>query len=188
MRVLKAGGLRQSWLYPLISLSDCTQVIFGLLVDTNGIPLGFEVYPGNTFEGKTLSDIEDKMRKKFNVRRFIFVADRGLISKANIKKLSEDNGEFIVGMKLGSLKKMKKEEVYDLNHFEWIHPEELAVYETQYEGSRCLVTGSQKRAERDRKSRASLLAKIGKKLSSKGAKASTFISNNGLQEVCESLR
>ncbi len=70
--------------------SDCTQVVFGLLVDRDGIPLGFEVYPGNTFEGKTLSDIVDKMRKKFKVRRFIFVADRGLLSRGNIEKLGED--------------------------------------------------------------------------------------------------
>jgi hypothetical protein len=32
--------------------TDCTQAMLGLLVGTDGIPLGFEVYPGNTFEGK----------------------------------------------------------------------------------------------------------------------------------------
>ena len=35
------------------------------------------------------------MRKKFKVRRFIFVADRGLLSRGNIEKLREDKGEFI---------------------------------------------------------------------------------------------
>ena len=44
--------------------TDCTQVILGLMVDQDGIPLGFEVYPGDTFEGKTLSGIVDKMTKK----------------------------------------------------------------------------------------------------------------------------
>jgi transposase len=39
--------------------SDCTQVVLGLLVTPDGIPIGFEVYPGNTFEGKTIGDIID---------------------------------------------------------------------------------------------------------------------------------
>jgi transposase len=61
--------------------SDCTQVVLGLLTDPDGIPLCFEVHPGNTFEGHTLMGIVDKMLKKFQVRRFIFVANRGLSSK-----------------------------------------------------------------------------------------------------------
>ena len=60
--------------------SDCTQVVFGLLVNTEGMPLGFDVYPGNTFEGKTMPSVISKLRKKFQVRRFIVVGDRGLFS------------------------------------------------------------------------------------------------------------
>ncbi len=175
------GKLRQ-FRYSKERRSDCTQVVFGLLVNRDGIPLGFEVFPGNTFEGKTLSDIVDKMRKKFNVRRFIFVADRGLLSKANTDKLSEDQSEFIVGMKLGSLKKEKKQEVYDLNRFSWVYENELAVYETDHGGHRCIVTWSRKRAERDKKSRESLLEKIEGKLSSKGVQSSTFVSNKGYKK------
>ena len=67
--------------------SDCTQVVLGLLVDTDGIPLGFEVYPGNTFEGATLVDIVKRMREKFKIRRFIFVADRGLFSAKNLEHI-----------------------------------------------------------------------------------------------------
>ena len=51
--------------------SDCTQVIFGLLVNRDGIPLGFEVYPGNTYEGHTLSDIVNKMREKTYAKKSI---------------------------------------------------------------------------------------------------------------------
>ena len=156
--------------------------MFGLLVDRDGISLGFEVYPGHTFEGKTLSDIVDKMRKKFKVRRFIFVADRGLLSRGNIEKLREDKGEFIVGMKLGSLSKDKKEEFYNIDHFHWVIPEELAVYESKHEGNRCIITWSKKRADRDQKARASLLEKIEKKLSAKSVTASSFVSNKGYKK------
>ena len=178
------GELRQFG-YSKEMRTDCTQVVFGLLVDRDGIPLGFEVYPGNTFEGQTLSDIVDKMRKKFNVRRFIFVADRGLLSRKNVKKLCEDNGEFIVGMKIGSLTKDKQKDLYNIEHFTWVFPEELAVYETEHEGNRCIVTWSKKRAERDQKSRKSLIEKIEKKLSSKKAKASSFVSNKGYKKYVQ---
>lgn len=59
------GKLRQFG-YSKERRSDCTQVVLGLLVRPDGIPLGFEVYPGNTFEGTTVADIVKKMREKFN--------------------------------------------------------------------------------------------------------------------------
>lgn len=148
--------------------TDCTQVVFGLLLNTKGIPLGFEVYPGNTFEGKTLEGIVKKMREKFKIRRMIFVADRGLFSAKNLEILKQDEGEFIVGHKLGSMKVVEKEAIYDLDKFTWIVPGSLAVLETTTsDGDRLIVTWSMVRAERDVKTRKDILAKIERKLGSK---------------------
>lgn len=147
--------------------SDCTQVILGLMVTPEGIPLGFEVYPGNTFEGATVQDIAAKMRDKFKIRRFIFVADRGLFAAKNLDVLREDGGEFIVGMKLGVFKSRHKE-FYDSNELTWLN-EDLAYRETEHDGDRVVITWSKARAERDRKSRDDVLAKIRKKLSGNGA-------------------
>ena len=168
------GKLRQFG-YSKEMRTDCTQVVFGLLVDTEGIPLGFEVYPGNTFEGDTLKDIVEKMRAKFQVRRFIFVGDRGIFSKKNLELLSQDGTEFIIGMKLGVVKK-RHEEFYDLNRFRMIN-ESFSMYETEYEGDRLIVTWSRARYERDQKARGDILEKILKKLGSKKVKPETFISN-----------
>lgn len=174
------GRLRQFG-YSKERRGDLVQVILGLLVDKGGFPLGFEVYPGNTFEGKTVSDIERKLRRKFNVRRFIFVGDRGLFSKRNLeifdrgekregegKERKEGKegkgGEFIIGMKLGAIKSRHKD-FYNKRLFKRVQ-EGLSVYETKYEGKRLIITWSSKRAERDRKAREELLLKIKKKLSS----------------------
>lgn len=170
------GKLRQFG-YSKEMRSDCTQVVLGLLVDTDGIPLGFEVYPGNTFEGKTLKDIVQKMRKKFQVRRFIFVADRGLFSKENIHCLKEESAEFIVGMRLGILKK-RQEEFYDLNHFRTLS-DSFSVYETQHEEDRCVITWSKARWKRDQKTRTDILEKIQAKLKSQKVKTKSFISHKG---------
>ena len=172
------GDLRQFG-YSKEMRTDCTQVILGLLVDQEGTPLGFEVYPGNTFEGKTLSDIVDKMVKKFNIKRFIFIADRGIFSKANLDKLTKEGIEFIVGMKLGVL---AKEEVYDLDAFEWIKRDELASKEIEQDGRRNIVIWSKVRDEREKKKRLQLIEKIRKKLSGKKAKTKNLISNKGYKK------
>lgn len=172
--------------------SDCTQVVLGLLVDPEGIPLGFEIYPGNTFEGQTLESIIQKMRAKFKVRRFIFVADRGLFSAKNLEILravSEDKkqeqGEFIVGMKLGVFKQ-RHDEFYDLSRFEWVS-EELATYETTHEGDRCIITWSKSRWERDQKAREDILCKIRKKLSTQRVNPKSFVSNRNYQRYLTGL-
>lgn len=165
--------------------SDCTQVVLGLLVDPSGIPLGFEVYPGNTFEGTTLKDIVQKMRTKFRVRRFIFVADRGLFSKGNLDELKSGNAEFLVGMRLGQVGK-RRPELYDRSHFTQVS-EDIFVFETTHQEDRCIVTWSRERAERDRKVRADILDKIRKKLSGKTVSAKTFVSNTNYRIFLKGL-
>ena len=173
------GELRQFG-YSKEKRSDCTQAVLGLLTDREGLPLGFEVYPGNTFEGKTVSDIERKLRKKFKVRRFVFVGDRGIFSKKNLESLSKKGGEFIVGMKLGSIRSRHKE-FYDTSRFQRIN-DDLSVYETEYDGDRLIVTWSAKRAERDKKAREDILLKIEKKLQSPGKGARQFITNEAYKK------
>ncbi len=180
------GELRQFG-YSKERRSDCTQVVLGLLVTPEGIPLGFEVYPGNTFEGATLGDIVEKLRTKFRVRRFIFVADRGLFSKKNLVALRGEQkvGEFIVGMKLGVFKK-RHDEFYDLGRYRWTS-KDLAVYETTHEGDRCIITWSRLRAERDRKARQDVLDKIRKKLAKKKISAKSFVTNKTYQRYVVGL-
>jgi transposase len=151
--------------------SDCTQVVLGLLTDTHGIPLGFEVHPGNTFEGKTLEGM---------------VTKRGLFSANNLKYLRKDSGEFIVGFKIGTSKKTVQDEFYDINRFSFIN-DELACYETQDDQDRYIITWSKTRAERDRKTREDILDKIKTKLSKKKLTNKEFISNSNYKKyVCVS--
>jgi len=172
--------------------TDCTQIVLGLLTDTNGIPLSFEVHPGNTFEGKTLSGIVEKMEKKFSIRRFIFIADRGLFSFDNLDHIRMNQGEFIVGLKMGSLEKEIQEGFYDIENFTWIN-EELAVYETRFREDRCIITWSRSRADRDKKAREDIIEKIKKKIFADKKKARKLITNRNYKkyvkvegkDVCE---
>lgn len=172
--------------------SDCTQIILGLLVDTDGIPLGFEVYPGNTFEGHTLIDIVTRMRNKFKVRHFIFVADRGLFSANNLNHIRKncgipphEKGEFIVGMKLGVFKK-RHDEFYDRSRFKSLN-DHLKVYETTHGEDRLIITWSKARAERDRKTREDIIEKIEKKLKNPKVDGKAFVSNANYRKYVTGL-
>ena len=181
--VKEPGALRQFG-YSKERRNDCTQVVLGLLTDTEGIPLGFEVYPGNTFEGHTLQGIVEKMKNKFQVKRFIFVADRGLFSEANLQILEKEGGEYIVGMRMGTIPEEEQEKFYDTSNYKFIN-ENLAVYETTYKERRMVITWSGARAKRDRKAREEVIEKIKKKLSAKKPKFKELITHQGYKKYLQ---
>jgi len=174
------GNLRQFG-YSKEMRSDCTQVVLGLLTDTQGIPLCFEVHPGNTFEGDTLDGIVDRIDRKLSIRRFIFVADRGLFSFDNLEHIRARKGEFIVGLRMGVLKQQVQGTFYNLENFTWISPE-LAIMETTLGEDRCIITWSKTRAERDRKAREDVLDKIKARLSSNKPISKKFITNRSYKK------
>ena len=174
------GDLRQFG-YSKEMRTDCTQVVLGLLTDTEGIPLCFEVHPGNTFEGKTLDGIVDRISEKLVIRRFIFVADRGLFSMTNLEHIKKRNGEFIVGLKMGVLKQHIQKEFYDLDLFTWLH-NDLAIFETSFGDDRCIITWSKVRAERDRKSREEVIERITATLTSSKPVSQKFITNRAYKK------
>ena len=143
--------------------SESTQVVLGLLVEPNGLPLGFEVYPGNTFEGHTISSIVKKLREKLSINRFIFVGDRGLFSKQNLEEIKQDGGEFLVGMKTGSLKEKNLEELYNKSKMKWLS-KNIGFYETTKKSHRCIVVWSAKRTKEDARKREQVLGRIRQKL------------------------
>ncbi len=70
---------------------DCkfnqVQVVMGLFVDCEGRPIGYELFKGNVFDGKTLEKSLEMLKERFKIRRVIVVADRGINSKSNLLKL-----------------------------------------------------------------------------------------------------
>ena len=79
----------------------------GLFMDADGIPLSFDLYPGNQNEQLTLKPLETKVIRDFNCSEFIFCSDAGLGSKGNRFFNSFGNRSYVITY---SLRKMKKEE------------------------------------------------------------------------------
>jgi transposase len=59
-------------------------VQMGLLLDTNGLPISYKLFPGNTHDSQTLMPVLTEIKKNFGVQRIIAVADKGLNSGDNI--------------------------------------------------------------------------------------------------------
>lgn len=79
----------------------------GLFMDADGIPLAFDLFPGNQNEQVTLKPLETKVIRDFECSDFIFCSDAGLGSKNNRFFNSFGNRSYVITY---SLKKMKKEE------------------------------------------------------------------------------
>ncbi|MBS3937765.1 MAG: IS1634 family transposase [Peptococcaceae bacterium] len=59
-------------------------VQMGLLMDTNGIPISYDLFPGNTNDSETLMPVLAKVKKEYEVGRIIVVADKGINTADNI--------------------------------------------------------------------------------------------------------
>ena len=90
-------------------------VQMGMFMDGNGIPLAFDITPGNTNEQVTLTPLEEKIIKDFNTAEFVVCTDAGLASTANRKFNNTNNRKFVTTQSIKKLKKHLKEEALDLS-------------------------------------------------------------------------
>jgi len=80
------------------------QIIIGLIVTKEGFPVSYEVFAGNTFEGKTFIPTIVKFKNEYDVKNLTVVADAAMISFPNVQSLIADNLSYIVGARTASLK------------------------------------------------------------------------------------
>lgn len=88
------------------------QVVLGLLVDGEGIPLDYELFRGNTSEMNTIIEVVNNYKTQNNLQRVTVVADRGLNSHLNLKSLTDLNFDYIVAQSVNRLPGSIKEKVF----------------------------------------------------------------------------
>lgn len=88
--------------------SDCKQVCIGLVVTPEGLPLAYEVFPGNRADVTTVEDIVDLMERKYGRAERIWAMDRGMVSEENLDYLREREALYIVGTPKGRLHKFEQ--------------------------------------------------------------------------------
>lgn len=99
---VKQDGLRDFGFSKNAKFNE-VQVVLGMLVDCEGRPVGYELFPGNTFEGKTLETALESIEKRFGIRNIIIVADRGINSKLNLKSIVDKGYGYIIASRIRSM-------------------------------------------------------------------------------------
>ena len=96
---------------------DCKQVCLGLVVSRCGMPLGYEVFAGNTADSTTVEHIVETMEARYGKSDRIWVMDRGMVSEDNIAFLRQGNRRYLVGTPKPMLKRFEQEILKD----DWHH-------------------------------------------------------------------
>lgn len=89
------------------------QIMLGLLVGEEGLPLGYDIFQGNTFEGHTLLPVLKKIRAKYGLEKLIVIADAALLSNQNTAALTEDGYAFILGARIRNESEAAKAAILD---------------------------------------------------------------------------
>ena len=77
--------------------SDVPQIVIGLAVTRDGLPVRHWVFPGNTVDVTTVAKVKDDLRG-WKLSRCVFVGDAGMVSQENLETLSKSGGKYILCM------------------------------------------------------------------------------------------
>ena len=96
----KEAGFR-TWGKSKDHRDDLPQVVIGMAVTRDGIPVRVWCWPGNTAGSALIRQVKDDMRD-WSLSRIVWVADRGFTSAENRRYLRKGGGSYIIGEKLRS--------------------------------------------------------------------------------------
>jgi transposase len=115
------------------------QIIYGLLCDQEGRPVSIEVFSGEVHDDKTLPAQIAKIKDRFGLQQVTVVADRGMVTKANIETLSSTEGvSWITALKAPTIKKLVRDGVFQPSLFDQQNLGEITDVE-DFPGERLIV-------------------------------------------------
>ncbi len=91
------------------------QVVLGLVMDEHGIPIDYELFPGNTSEFGTMLPIIERIKKDYHLETLVVVADRGLNSNENLKGLLDLGCDFVIAQKVRNCAEEQQKQILDEN-------------------------------------------------------------------------
>ncbi len=152
---------------------DCPQILLGLFVTSEGMPISYEIFEGDLSEKETFIPLLKRAQQKFGFPIPIVVADAGLLSRKNIEALVGDGYKYTLGTRLKNENAAVKQRVLDLKFTEG----QVASITTD-DGLRMVVSFTEKRRKRDALNRAKGLERLQDKVAS-GKVGKKHINNRG---------
>jgi hypothetical protein len=164
---------------------DHLQLILGVVMRRDGVPITCEVWPGNLHDTQTLLPILEGLKKRFRIGKVVLVCDRGMVSAKNLKALRQAHYDYIVGMKMRGLLEVREQVLRRAGRYREVK-HNLEVKEVRVEERRYVVCFNPERAEKDRQDRQAILDKLAAKLAAGGVKR--LITNRGYRRFLKVTR
>jgi transposase len=104
-----AEGDKRRFGYSRDKRFDCVQMVIALVVTPEGLPLGYEVLPGNTLDHQTLRSALEGIEKQYGKARRVWVMDRGIPTEETLTHMrrSDPPVSYLVGTPKGRLSKLE---------------------------------------------------------------------------------
>lgn len=145
---------------------DRKQVVIGLLMTKQGIPVAHQVFPGNLHDTKTFSVVIQDLKSRFQVDKVILVGDRGMVSETNLEEIRKLDMEYIVGVKLRKSK--KAQQLLSIRGRYTQVKKNLEIKSAKIDGDTYVLCYNPDGAERDKITRDIVLEKLRKKIAELG--------------------
>lgn len=164
---------------------DCkfkeTQIVFALVTTSKGLPVTYEIFPGNMYEGHTLITIVNNLKQKHDIERVVLVADRAMFNDENLKLMESERIDYIVAARLKSLNTKLKTQIIEDADFKAnvVNDEFYWSKEFKYNDRRLIVSYNVRRARKDAADRARLVERLLKKSKDNKIKLKDLIPNYG---------
>jgi hypothetical protein len=157
-----------------------TQVVLALATASNGLPVGYRLFSGNTADVSTLINAIQEWKKVIPIGEVRIVADRAMMTEKNLQFLEENHIQYVVAAKLKKQATNIKEQILSSNK-----EKTGVILDQRINQRRLIVTFSTDRQKKDAYDRERVLQKIEKKIG-KGKNAKKLVSNVGYQKYLSS--
>jgi hypothetical protein len=114
------------------------QVVYGLICDRAGRPVGVRAHPGNTADPSTVAEVVEAIKHRFSLATVVLVGDRGMITASRIEALREAGGiDWITALRAPAIKKLVAAEGFQPSLFD--HQDLAEITHPDYPGERLVA-------------------------------------------------
>lgn len=146
------------------------QIMLAVIVTKHGLPIDYEEFPGNCYEGHTLIPVIEKIKARYNIDQTVLVADSALINKINLSVLTEKKINYVIAARIKNTTQVIKKNVLDQAEYKTISSTKTDVILSKEiklsTGDTLIVYHSSKRARKDAYEREKSIDKIQQYLNS----------------------
>lgn len=166
---------------------NTAQIVLALASNSDGLPIGYEIFEGNKAEVKTLLICLENWKKTFKIGSVCFVADRAMMSDSNLTALENASCSYIIAGKLKSFSKSLQAKILNKEtyHSKRTEEETILINEFEYNTKRLIVSHKTLRAKNDAYQREQIVGKIKQRIGEKG-NTKNLINNAGVKKYTKS--